>query len=126
MRGVSLQSREGQLFFGGLHGVSYFYPNDIRAREKKLAVHLVDFYIHDRPVTRGKKSGRFNIIDTAVSQAEVFQLAYHDNSFTLEFSTMDFSDSVRTVFGSSVNGHEWQSEERRVGTECGGTSRSGG
>src|SRR5690606_11471006 len=98
MRGVSLQSRGGMLFFGGLHGVSYFYPNDIRAQRKKLAVHLVDFYIHDKPVTPGMKSGRFDIIDTAVTQAEVFQLANRDNSSTLEFSTMDFSDSERTVF----------------------------
>ena len=109
MRGVSLQSRGGMLFFGGLHGVSYFYPNDIRAHRKNLAVHLVDFYIHDKPVTRGMKSGRFDIIDTAVTQAEVFQLANRDNSFTLEFSTMDFSDSERTVFEYSMNGNEWVS-----------------
>lgn len=109
MRGVSLKSSDGKLFFGGLHGISYFYPDEIQIQRKVPAVHVVDFYIHDKAVKKGMKSGRFDIIDTTVSEATAFHLAYYDNSFTIEFSTMDFSDSERVVFQYSMNGHEWVS-----------------
>lgn len=112
MRGVSLKNSDGKLFFGGLHGVSYFNPDEIQIQRKMLTVHVVDLYIHDKAVRKGMKSGRFNIIDTAINQATAFQLAHHDNSFTIEFSTMDFSDSERVVFQYSMNGNEWISLRR--------------
>src|SRR3546814_16275125 len=78
-------------------------------QRKRLDGHVVDFYIHNKPVSKGMKSGRFDIIDTPVHQETVFQLAYRDNSFTIEFSTMDFSDSERVIFQYSLNGNEWLS-----------------
>nr|WP_255539718.1 two-component regulator propeller domain-containing protein [Parapedobacter sp. ISTM3] len=107
MRGVSLKSSDGKLFFGGLHGISYFNPDEIHIQRKVLAVQVVDLYIHGKAVRKGMKSGRFNIIDTAINQASAFHLAHHDNSFTIEFSTMDFSDSERVVFQYSMNGNAW-------------------
>lgn len=107
MRGVSLTRSDGSLFFGGLHGVSYFDPDSIKVFQKKLSLHVVDFYLHNKPVSKETKSGPFSIIDTTVHDATVFQLAYHDNSFAIEFSTMDFSDSERVVFQYSMNGNDW-------------------
>src|SRR3546814_7827907 len=78
-------------------------------QRKRLDGHVVDFYIHNKPVSKGMKSGRFDIIDTPVHQETVFQLAYRDNSFTIEFSTMDFSDSERVIFQYSMNGNAWVS-----------------
>lgn len=107
MRKVSLKSRDGRLFFGGLHGISYFYPEEIRLQLKKLNVQVVDLFIHNRAVKRGMKSGRFTIVDSLISQAKEFHFANYDNSFAIEFSTMDFVDSERIVFQYSMNGNEW-------------------
>src|SRR3546814_3406358 len=56
MRGVSLKQDDGTLFFGGLHGVSFFKPNEIQMQRKRLDVHVVDFYIHNKPVSKGMRS----------------------------------------------------------------------
>src|SRR5690606_40366091 len=66
------------------------------------------FYIQDKAVKKGMKSGGRNIIDTVVTQANVFNLAYIDNSFTVEFSTMDYSEFERTAFQYAMNDNEWQ------------------
>ncbi len=107
MRGVSMTRSDGALLFGGLHGVSYFDPDGIQVLQKKLSLHVVDFYLHNKPVSTETQSGPFAIIDTTLHEATVFQLAYHDNSFAIEFSTMDFSDSERVMFQYSMNGNEW-------------------
>lgn len=109
MRGVSLQRGNGSLFFGGLHGLNYFNPEDIQMQPKQLTVHLVDFFINGKPVSKGMKSGSYHITDTAVHHETEFRLAYHDNSFAVEFSTMDFSDSERVIFQYSMNGNSWVS-----------------
>ena len=109
LSGVSMMGDNGQLFFGGLHGINYFNPIDIQIQHKKLEVHVVGFYTYDGAVKKGMKSGRFDIVDTTVNHAKRFQLAYLNNSFTIEFSTMDFSDSERVIFQYSLNGNEWMS-----------------
>lgn len=105
--GVSMMGKNGQLFFGGLHGINYFNPSEIQIQHRKLAVHVVGFYTYDGAVKKGMKSGRYDIVDTTVNHAKLFQLAYLNNSFTIEFSTMDFSDSERVIFQYSLNGNEW-------------------
>lgn len=107
MRGVSLISKSGALFFGGINGLTYFNPNEMQLASKDLSVYVVDFYIRDKAVRKGMKSGRFTIVDTAINHAEKFHLAHYDNSFTMEFSTMDFSDSERITFQYSLNNQDW-------------------
>ena len=107
MRGVSMKRADGTIFFGGLHGVSYFDPEIIQMVPKKLGLHVVDLYIRNQPVNKGMKSGSFDIIDTTLHHETVFQMAHHDNSFAIEFSTMDFNDSERVVFQYSMNQNEW-------------------
>lgn len=106
---VSLRSKTGDLYFGGNNGITYFNPTEIQLETSKpLSAHIVDFYIQDKAVKKGMKSGGRNIIDTVVTQANVFNLAYIDNSFTVEFSTMDYSEFERTAFQYAMNDNEWQ------------------
>lgn len=106
-RGASLRSTAGELYFGGINGISYFNPLEIEVRPKSLSVNIVDFYIHDKAVKKGMKSGRYQIIDTVITKATVFNLAHNDNSFTVEFSTMDFSQSERVQFEYQINDNDW-------------------
>ncbi|NID12090.1 two-component regulator propeller domain-containing protein [Fibrivirga algicola] len=113
-RGASLISSTGELYFGGVNGVTYFKPAEIRVANKRLAVQIVDLYIRDKPVKKGTQSGSFQVVDTTVTNAREFNLAHHDNSFTLEFSTMDFVDAERVSYQYSINNNAW--EELRPGS----------
>lgn len=97
----------GQLFFGGLNGITFFHPQEITVPEKMLQIRLTDFYIHDKPIKKGMKSGRRQIIDTAVKDAETFRLAHNDNSFTIEFSAMEFINPERVTYLYSMNDNNY-------------------
>ncbi|MBK1439558.1 response regulator [Parapedobacter sp. ISTM3] len=107
MTKVSLAAKNGDLYFGGIHGVTYFRPGEIHIQNKKRIVNIVDFYVRDKAVRKGMKSGRYAIVDTAVNHAQTFHLDYRDNSFSVEFSTMDFNDSERVSYVYSLNNNEW-------------------
>jgi ligand-binding sensor domain-containing protein/signal transduction histidine kinase/CheY-like chemotaxis protein/AraC-like DNA-binding protein len=106
-QGASMVTKNGEFYFGGINGITYFKPEEIRLSTKRPAVRIVDLYIHDKAVKKGMKSGGYMIVDTTVSSAKEFNLAHHDNSFSLEFSTMDFIDAERVSYMYAINDNEW-------------------
>jgi signal transduction histidine kinase/ligand-binding sensor domain-containing protein/CheY-like chemotaxis protein/AraC-like DNA-binding protein len=106
-QGASMVTRNGEFYFGGINGLTHFKPEEIRMSAKHPAVRIVDLYIHDKAVKKGMKSGGYMIVDTTVSHAKEFNLAHHDNSFSLEFSTMDFVDAERVCYMYAINDNEW-------------------
>jgi len=96
-----------QILFGGTNGISFFEPKQITEYEKKPDVTIVDFYINNQPVMIGTKSGRHNVINTYVQQADTFMLNYQDNSFSIEFSAMDFCHPDRILYQYSLNNGDW-------------------
>lgn len=97
----------GQIFFGGFNGLTYFQPEEILDTGKKLEIRITDFYIQDKPVKKGMKSGNQEIIDTSVKDADTFYLAHNDNSFTIEFSAMEFINAERITYMYSMTDDYW-------------------
>src|SRR5690606_517415 len=56
------KNKDGEIVIGGFNGITYFHPEDISDIDKNLVVRIADFYIHDKPVRKGMKSGRYDII----------------------------------------------------------------
>ncbi|MDL2244865.1 response regulator [Parabacteroides sp. OttesenSCG-928-J18] len=106
---AAIADRQGQLFFCGLNGITYFNPRDIIYEEKKMDIRITDFYINDTPVRKGTKSGSHTVINTSVMDAYQFNLSYRDNSFSLEFSVMEFHNPERISYMYSVNQENWMS-----------------
>jgi signal transduction histidine kinase/DNA-binding response OmpR family regulator len=84
--------------------VTVFNPSQITDEEKKMVVRVTGFYIHNQPVKKGMKSGLYDIVDSAVMDARTFELSQKDNSFTIEFSVMEFSNPDRITYMYSLQG----------------------
>ncbi len=112
-RGAAFVNGKGQIFFGGINGISYFHPAEIpaviSAPGKKLAARITGFYVHNQAVKKGTKSGRYNIVDAAVMDAESFHLSHNDNSFSIELATMDFANPERITYQYSLQNGDWVS-----------------
>jgi signal transduction histidine kinase/ligand-binding sensor domain-containing protein/DNA-binding response OmpR family regulator len=104
----------GNLYFGGTDGVTYFNINSLKSYTKKPDIKLVGFYLNDKPVCAGMKSGMFTITDKAVYESEGFDLAHDDNNVTLEFSAMDFYNAERITYAYSINNGPWNVQRAGV------------
>ncbi|MVM28473.1 response regulator [Spirosoma sp. HMF4905] len=113
-QGASIEVDNEALYFGGVNGITYFKPDEIRIANKRLSVQIVDLYIHGKPVRKGTTSGGYQVVDTTVNSASEFHLSHQDNSFTLGFSTMDFIDAERVSYLYSINDNDWV--ELRLGS----------
>ena len=99
--------KDGQIFFGGINGITYFNPNEITVQARELNVRITDFYIHDQSVKKGMKSGNKTIINSSVLKADTFQLSHHDNSFSIEFSAMEFNNPERITYLYAFGDDDW-------------------
>lgn len=74
---------------------------------KTPEVRIADFYLHNKAVKKGTKSGGHPIIDTSLQDAKQFRLCYKDNSFSIEFTAMEFYNPERITYLYSMNGATW-------------------
>lgn len=107
-KGTAFATKD-KLIFGGTGGVTYFNPQEIINHNKKPGIRIADFYIHDKQVKLGMQSGGHEIVNTAVPDATTFHLSYRDNSFSIEFSAMEFYSPERISYIYSFNNSHWVS-----------------
>lgn len=108
-KNASLKDADGTLWFGGMNGVTYFNPQEITHPAQKWNVRITDFYLHNHPVKKGMLSGRHEIIDRPVFEATEFHLAHSDNSFSIEFATLELNSPERIVYHYAMNHDKWSS-----------------
>ena len=115
-KGAIFHAPDGEMFFGGISGVSSFYPQQINDLRKQLKVYLTELYILDIPVKKGQKSGGKQVIDQFISDVNTIHLSYIDNMFSLEFSTFDFGNSERVYYRYKMEGlnSQWLNTEQGV------------
>lgn len=108
-RGAVYKNRDGRILFGGTNGVTAFYPWDIKEIKKKSEVMVTDFKVLNRSIKKGDKSYDIVITDKAVFETDTFHLADRDNTFSIEFSVMDFNNPERIVYQHKIKelGKAW-------------------
>ena len=105
--GASFVAPDGRMLFGGLGGITWFYPNEIKKEEWKAQVKLVGFKVNGEAVTPATMSGLWKVTDTPVIVSERFTLANQDNSFALQLSTLTYDNPEHIVYRYSINNEEW-------------------
>ena len=117
-KGAIFHAGNDEMFFGGISGISHFYPQKINDMRKQLNVYLTELYILDVPVLKSEKSdiAKKQIISRFISDVDTIHLTYKDNMFSLEFSTFDFGNSERVYYRYKMEGlnSEWMTTEQGV------------
>ena len=106
-KNASYLYQENQLFFGGMNGITYFNPSEIKDKDTKPEIFITDVYLQNKPVRKGMKSGTYTILDKAIIDADTLNLSYQDNSFILEFSSMEYRNPKRISYSYSINNSPW-------------------
>ena len=106
-KGVSFASTKGEIIFGSTSGITYFNLGEITSPNKKPEIRITDFYVHDKAVRLGMKSGRYDIVTTSVTNSNKFHLSHKDNSFSIELSAMEFYSPERISYSYTFNSNTW-------------------
>lgn len=106
-----------EMVFGGLGGVTLFQADKVGTQRKRLTVYLTDFNINGNTVTTESRSiwlGR--VTEQPVIASKRFDLSYHDNTFSISLSTLDYAHAEGMRYQYSINGDGWQTLAQGVNT----------
>ncbi len=98
--GAYFKSRSGEMFFGGINGFNYFYPDSIKDNYFIPPIVISSVRIFNEPV-RGE-------IDSVY-------LSYDQNFLSIEFSALDFTNPIENQYAYILEGieNEWHYVDSR-------------
>ena len=107
---------DDKVYFGSNVGITTFCPSGISTESAVNQVIMTGFYLNGEQITSESLSGGKRISDKPLSISDQFRLAYKDNSFTLEFSTLNYGDEMSMIYEYSMSpgGSEWISSPAGV------------
>lgn len=97
-RGAHSKAKDGEIYFGGMNGINSFYPQDIHARKRKPSVFITDFYLFGKRISTRSQSGEQAILQQFVLDADKVSLSARDNVFSLDFSTLEYTNPEGTYY----------------------------
>ncbi len=92
----SCKSKDGEFFFCGSKGFNSFYPDSVTDRENNSTIAITSFKIFN------EKTGLIKNI----SDLNEINLSYKDNSFTIEFSLLDYVNTSQNQYSYQLKGFE--------------------
>ena len=117
-RGASFKDKSGNIFFGGTHGITFFDPTKISLMKNELNIAMTGLFVGDRQTKQGDKSGSNVIMNSSLSDLSQITLTHSDNSFSLEFSSLEYSTADHIAYQYKLDrlNSSWQSTLTGVNT----------
>jgi len=100
--------KTGELFFGGINGITAFHPKDIKLSTFEPKVQITQLKIHGEIVELGEpleQRGK-NPLTKPIEFTEKIRLPWYQNQITLDFTALDFTNPKKNQYQyqlSSVN-----------------------
>jgi signal transduction histidine kinase/ligand-binding sensor domain-containing protein/DNA-binding response OmpR family regulator len=104
---ASFKDEDGKMFFGGINGISAFYPSDIDEQEVLDAnVFFTQLFVLNEKVIYNERKDKNNILDSHVSDARQITLKHTQNSFSIDFAVLEYANPNRVICGYKLEGFD--------------------
>ena len=116
---ASYEAKDGKLYFGGIKGLTSFYPHIVDQRTHPVPpLYFSDLRIMNEPVIY--EADNDNIIDKHITQATHIRVPYERNMLSLMFSVLEYTNPRKIVYDYMMEGFDdsWNhtSQESRTVT----------
>lgn len=103
--GAYYQSTNGELFFGGIRGLTSFYPEQITLDSISPQVALTDFLLFNKSVSHRTQP---DILSSPIDTTNKIELNHQQGVFSIEFSAMQFEVPHRNQYAYKLDGYDKQ------------------
>jgi len=104
--GASYKGKDGRLYFGGINGLNYFFPDSIKRNE--IAAHPVftDLIVNSKRVVVGEERTSGIILEKSISYSNRLNLNYLQNNFVISFSAMHYANPQKCRYRYKLTGFD--------------------
>jgi len=103
----SARTSDGRLFFGGVNGLSAFYPDKLADNPTPPPVVLTDFELFNKPVKIG---GKDSPLRQAIDVASSITLRYDQSVFRFQFAALNYTAPQKNRYAYKLENfdEDWQ------------------
>ncbi|MBU2914449.1 hybrid sensor histidine kinase/response regulator [Reichenbachiella agariperforans] len=106
-KSCSFKDKKGNIYYGGINGITIFKPNEIKTKVREPEINITALYLGNQPVNTNTKSGSYQVTQQSILETNHIDLSHDDNSFTIEFTAMEFSNPQRINYYYSMDNSKW-------------------
>lgn len=99
--GATSNSTNGELFFGGINGITSFFPDRIQANKNIPDIVFTDFLIHNKKLPIGSAGSP---MEKHINESRKITIAYDQAYITLKFAALDFINPAKNNYAYKLNG----------------------
>lgn len=99
--GAYFKSKTGELFFGGIQGLNYFYPNQITDNSHRPPVVLTGIKLGNRPISNKTDP---ELLHASVSSIDHITLSHKEDVITFNFAALDYSAPEKNQYAYMLEG----------------------
>jgi len=109
-----LGDKDGKIYFGGITGLNAVHPENVLPTENETRVIFTDLKVFNKSIPSGKLEHGKTFLEKPIESAERIILDYSDNSFSIDFAALDFTNPSENIFDYKMEGFDkrWQSGNR--------------
>ncbi|MDZ7292807.1 MAG: histidine kinase [candidate division KSB1 bacterium] len=98
-----LKSRSGEMFFGGINGVTAFYPGNIHENAYVPPVVITGLKIFNKPV---EIAGPDGILKKSITETHAITLSHRHSVFSFEFAALNYAISAQNQYAYKMEGFD--------------------
>lgn len=108
--GASYKGDDGTLYFGGINGLNYFFPKDIKYNRILAKPILTDIKINNLKPEYNDTKSQVYIGSDAIGYGKELEINYRQNNFIIYFSAMHFANPLKCNYRYKLIGfdNEWK------------------
>jgi len=101
------KAKDGMMLFGGIKGVSYFYPSKIKQQPLPLKLSFTGLEVLNKNVAVGDET---DILEEHLDQVNELEISPEYKQFSIFFNTFNYISSNRTYYYYKLDGidKDWQ------------------
>ena len=103
---ASMTSDSTMMAFGGINGLTVFYPEKLKLNKALPVVYFTDFKIFNKEAAADKMFSNTFKLNCNIDNVESIQISYSENTFSLEFISIDYSDPNSIVYEYMMQGFD--------------------
>lgn len=104
--GASFKGQDGRLYFGGINGLNFFYPDSIKNNPIPARPTFTDLIVNNEKVSVGEDEKKIQVLDAALPYKNELELNYKQNNFVVSFSAMHYANSAKCQYRYKLVGFD--------------------
>lgn len=104
--GACCKTRDGEIYFGGVSGVNYFRPEDIKDNTFVPPVYITDFRISNKPVLVDQEIDGKVLLSKSIIKTNEINLTHKHEVISFEFTALSYTSQDKNQYGYMLEGLE--------------------